>query len=293
MFNSTFQFVAPHFRSGIRLDLMDENTGLKVGTSYISIYSLCMRDADFNQSDWKSAGEDKYLLRDSDFSDKDPIGYVLAKLQFQEDTVGLFTSPNPHLAPTGPEEELSVERLRTHIARFKAIIAWVEQMYCDYCSIMNWDEPLLTFILFVIFLYMIFHVNSEYALSCPIFILVALMTCSWHRRRTGVYRQKWIEKNYTVPKLLTQNGHRPIAYLRLSVLDYRGFTPSMALISGLPLDNSSKKFIRPAYIKISYFPHIFNVKDETLPNTHTSSTKDLPIDGDSLLDEKVRDTIRL
>ena len=90
VYNTEFQFIAPHFRSGVKIDLMDEDTDAWLGSLGTSIYSL-MRDADFYESDFENAVEQKYDLRESIKSDKDPIGHVIAKLQFEEDEVGLFT----------------------------------------------------------------------------------------------------------------------------------------------------------------------------------------------------------
>ena len=39
-FNCKFEFDVPHFRCGVRLTLLDGNSGRKIGTSDISIYSL-------------------------------------------------------------------------------------------------------------------------------------------------------------------------------------------------------------------------------------------------------------
>lgn len=220
MFNSQFQFIAPHFRSGIRLDLIDEETGLTVGSSYTSVYALGLRDADIYKNDWKIAKEEKYYIRNTIQSDEEPVGYITAILQFEEDINGLFTSAQPRLAPIGPEEELSVERLRLHIGRFQALISLFWIIYEDYCSIMNWDNPFLTAVLFVIFLYMVFKVDSEYGLSCPLFILVALMTRSWYLRKNGTFRQRWITKLHIEEKSkdsILHPLHRPVAYLRLSV----------------------------------------------------------------------------
>ena len=108
---------------------------------------------------------------------------VMLRIQFEEDVAGLFTSAHPHLAPCGPEEKISVERMRVHIARFQALIGWFTQVYEEYCSIMNWDDPLLTLVLFVVFIYMTLYVNAEYGLSCPLFVLVVLMTRSLHKRK--------------------------------------------------------------------------------------------------------------
>jgi hypothetical protein len=125
----------------------------------------------------------------------------------------LFTCGNPNLAPCGPEEELSVERLRVHIGRFQALIAWIQHLYDGYCSIMNWDEPLVTLVMFIIFLYMVFKVDSEYGLSCPLFVLVALMSRSMYLRRSGQFRKKWVTMLDTEAKNSVPQIHRPIAHL--------------------------------------------------------------------------------
>ena len=74
----------------MRIDLIDEDTGIKLGTSYTSLYSLLMRDADVNESDWKRAVEEKYFLRESDISDKGL--YIFSPFLL----IPLLPTPFPH-----------------------------------------------------------------------------------------------------------------------------------------------------------------------------------------------------
>ena len=284
VYNTEFQFIAPHFRSGVKIDLMDEDTDACIGSSYTSIYSLLMRDADFYESDWKNAVEQKYDLRESIKSDKDPIGHVIAKLQFEEDVVGLFTGGKPHLAPEGPAEELSVERLRIHIGRFQALIAGIEHIYNDYNSIMNWDEPLLTLALFIIFLTLVLKVDAEYSLSGPMFLFVILMTRALYVRRTGKFRERWIQisdKNATKDD---STIHRSVAFLRLSVVSFRGFSASMTGVAGMNLQaleqRARRQDVRPPYIKVAYIPEMYTTDDSVVVSSgkdhstlHTNSGK--------------------
>lgn len=45
-----------------------------------------------------------------------------------------------------------------------------------------------------IFLYMTFTLDAEYALCAPVLVLLAIMTYSMLQRKSGAYRQRWVEK---------------------------------------------------------------------------------------------------
>ena len=46
VYNKKFRFTAMHYRSSIKVTLVDAQTGRKIGQTKISVYSIMQRDAD-------------------------------------------------------------------------------------------------------------------------------------------------------------------------------------------------------------------------------------------------------
>ena len=101
---------------------------------------------------------------------------------------------------------------------------------------MDWEDPGYTLILLLVFLYVTLFVNSEYALSVPLFFIVAVMTKAWLYRQSGGFKKNIIE-NGTVVQCAP---YRPFAYLRVAVSDFKHF---------------SRIYPSPRYTKISYVRH--------------------------------------
>lgn len=103
---------------------------------------------------------------------------------------------------------------------------------------MDWEEPKTTLVLLVLFLYTTLWVNAEYAISVPLFIVVALMTKSWFFRYNGGFKKRIIESDGVAEPF----SYRPFAYLRVAICDLKHFSASSAG-GGYPY---------PQYAKISY-----------------------------------------
>jgi hypothetical protein len=213
-FDKYYEFDVPHFQSGITLSLMDHTKGTVVGTSHVSISSLLIRDADKFNSQWE-------VPEYEDVSIRSPAGEVMGtfhvRIRFQEDVYGLFTSAMPHDAQICPDEDLSLDRLRTHIARFRAYIGWFYVLYEEYCAIMDWRDPVLSGALFVLFIFASLFVDAEYGFCAPLFVLVLLQTRAYYTRKSGAFKQRWVEKGRP-----NEEPFRPLAYLRVAVREFRG-----------------------------------------------------------------------
>ena len=172
-------------------------------------------------------------------SDNEEMGYLTAQVGFEEDLQHLFLGDNLHDAPTAPPELLSVQRLGVHIARFTAIIELFNMWYSEYVYIMEWREPFTTFVIFIVFLIFTLKVNAEYALSGVMFVIVALMTRTLLRRRSGPYVKHYVENG--VKSVESKLDYKPIARLRVSVLGFRG------------RNSKTGEFSRSA-MKVSYLP---------------------------------------
>ncbi len=298
-FDKFYEFEVPHFGSGIKLSLIDHTRDKVIGTTFISIFSIIMRDADKYKSKWEVADYEDFLVTNGKTEhDKETVGTFNLRIRFQEDVHGLFTSGTPHDAQVAPEEELSVERLRIHIARFQAFISWIYLLYEEYCEVMDWKDPYFTGILFVLFLYSTLILDSEYALSAPFFLVVALHTRSLWKRKSDDYLRRWIEKDK--PK---KEGFRPIAYLRLAVTEYSGlsnltFPRNELNLTGSNLTGSpsnSLKYTQDTaphpYVKINYCTGetALTVSSEQGQTQHEDSFDMMEEDQDEFNDSSVLD----
>lgn len=214
-FNRAWTFIVPHFRAVMRIYLVDAVTERKVGVATTSSYSIMQRDADLYKSNWKLADYEDIPLKD--ITEKEEIGHMTVKILFEEDVKSFFMSSNPRLIPNSPDESLSVERLSQHIERFKSAINLFNKCYYEYCFIMDWQNIPLSLTLFLTFLASVFLMNAEYALFCPLFIMVVLMTRTLQKRRSGIYRKCWIEKDIDSTNAMP----RSVAILRVAVVDFK------------------------------------------------------------------------
>jgi len=235
-FNESFEFMVPHFRSSLVVTLVDAQTEKKVGKTTVSIYSILQRDADKYHSNWELAGADTYQMKD--ITGKECIGHFTMQIRFKEDVVGLFLSSHPRVALQGPEEPMSLERVRTHIRRFGAVISSFKSLFSRYRSLMDWENPPFTFAMLVLFVYFTLTINAEYALCCPLFLVVALLTESWANRHFGHYRKRWVE----VEEDSLDYPYKPVAYLRIAVAGFRNFG-----LRGTPRTP-------PPYVRITLIP---------------------------------------
>lgn len=193
VFNVKWEMTASHYRAQMRIYLVDANNDRKVGVAKVTPYYLMQREADKYGKLDKSPDFEKLTMYDAN-NEKEEIGYFKISISFEEHTKNFFLSMTPKLAQTSPDETLSIERLSRHIDRFKLLLYFFTSLFDEYRSIMNWDNVPLTIFLFFVFVYTCLHIDAEYALCCPLFICVFLMTRSLQKRRFGSYRKNWIEK---------------------------------------------------------------------------------------------------
>lgn len=173
-------------------------------------------------------------------NDNEEMGYLNAQVGFEEDLEHLFLGDTLRDAPTSPPEQLSVQRLGEHIARFTAIIELVNLWYAEYVYLMEWQEPLTTLVVFLVFLFFTLRVKAEYALSGVMFTVVVLMTRTLMRRRAGTYVKHYVERGAKgAPKL----DYKPIAQLRLAVLGFRSGDPKTPLATTKPSMRVSFQYV--------------------------------------------------
>ena len=267
IFNVKWTIKMEHYRAAVNLYLMDAVTHQKIACSRVSVYATMQRDADRKYNHWDDAPVEHLPLRtlgataDTDDDDDHLIGHFCAKVAFEEDVLGLFTGEELHDAPHGPPEQLSVQRLSTHIARFSAIFALIGLWNREYLSIMEWKDPPSTFVILLIFLYCTIHVSAEYALSGVMFVLVVLMTRSLFRRNSGQYVRHYIEKGVQPMPLI---DYRPVAQIRVAVQGFRIARHSSSVVADTPTVVQRP----PPSIKAVFMPMI----ESDAPTTTASSS---------------------
>ena len=84
---------------------------------------------------------------------------------------------------------------------------------------MDWEDPFLTLSLMAVFIYTTFNINAEYALCCPIFVLLALFTKSLIDRKSGKFRKRWVEDGNSSSAPVEK--YQPIAVMRIAVVGYK------------------------------------------------------------------------
>lgn len=249
IFNVKWTIKMEHYRAAVNLFLMDAVTHQKIACSRVSVYAIMQRDADRKYVHWDDAPVEHLPMRSLGVdTDDDLMGHFCAKVTFEEDVLGLFTGEELHDAPQGPPEQLSVQRLSAHIARFSAIFALIGLWNREYLSIMEWKDPPSTFVILLIFLYCTIHVNAEYALSGLMFLVVVLMTRSLFRRNSGQYVRHYVEKGI---QPMPQLDYRPVALIRVAVLGFRTARHSSSVVADTPTIIQ-----RPPSIKVVFVPMV-------------------------------------
>eukprot|EP00981_Chlorochromonas_danica_P011379 scaffold3991_cov159-Ochromonas_danica.AAC.4 len=225
IFNVSYHISLPHYRSRVKVCLMDALSDVVVGQVELWPYMIMQRLADeriehfhFNYQSRASAPVELRRLKLKNPSTEKEVGHLSATISFEENFQNLFRSINPLAVQRSPPEELSLERLNIHIARFTAIVEIFKDIYRNYMYIMSWEDPLFTLILFIIFLYCTIHIQADYQLSGVIFGIVLFMTIAFYRRKHGLYREHCIARG--APKEPIRR-YQPISYLRISVLGFR------------------------------------------------------------------------
>lgn len=225
IFNVSYHISLPHYRTRVKVCLMDALSDVVVGQVELWPYMVMQRLADehikhfhfYHQSRASAPVELRRLILKNPSTEKE-VGHLSATISFEENYQNLFRSINPLSVQRSPPEELSLERLNIHIARFTAIVEIFKDIYRNYMYIMSWEDPIFTLILFIIFLYCTIYIQADYQLSGVVFGIVLFMTIAFYRRKHGFYREHCIARG--APKEANRR-YQPISYLRISVLGFR------------------------------------------------------------------------
>lgn len=232
VFNVSYALIMPHYRAMANITLIDALSDRKVGEATVWPYMIMQREADQKIERRKNDTLSRLLLRDSAGKE---VGRLTATVSFEENLEHLMWSPTPAKVKRSPDEEVSLERLNIHIARFTAVMDLFNTCFTEYMHIMSWTDPVLTSSLFILFLFCTLRVNAEYQLSGVVFGCLLLMTRTLQRRRSGTYHQLCISRVHKEKEI----PYRPVAQLKISVLGFR---------------HASMSMIRRPVVRLSYVP---------------------------------------
>ncbi|CAM9489729.1 unnamed protein product, partial [Sphacelaria rigidula] len=208
LFDKTWVFVAPSYDSLISVDLVDASTDKSVGVFETSVIALLQAEYDARAVGHKSPSEqlrNRRLLAPGAAEDEENVtGILEMRLEFDEDTEAFF-GPNGIVGPAGNKAlrkvpsrqhaDVSVETLKSLVARVKGIIRWY--IIAKNGLVMSWENTALSSISLVVFVYLCLVANAEYILALLPFSLLVFMTWGYLQRRSGAYVQGWISGEST------------------------------------------------------------------------------------------------
>ena len=85
---------------------------------------------------------------------------------------------------------------------------------------MDWEDPFTTGVLFVAFVWTTCRVNAEYALSCPLFVVLALVTKALLDRRSGAFKEYWVNQGGGLV-VEEEDLYQPVLSLRIAIVGFR------------------------------------------------------------------------
>ena len=109
---------------------------------------------------------------------------------------------------------------------------------------MEWENPLQTLFLLIVFVYTTLKIDAEYALCCPIFVILVLFTKSLIDRKSGQFRKYWVEERNN-GKSSSTDKYQPVAVLRVAVVGFRNL-PSFLEAHKITENSGMKNVLFPS-----------------------------------------------
>ncbi len=223
IFNVSYTLSMPHFRALTTISLMEARSNKKLGEVKVWPYQLVQREADSRIEQGIEVWKVQHIPLLDPTHPQQETGYITGRIQFIENIDGLYWSSDVQTVGQSPSEDLSIERLQAHVARFTALIDLLHELYADYLYLMSWEDPIYTSSLFLLFLFCTLCIQAEYLLSGIVFAWLLTMTRGLYIRKVGIYRQRCISRG---PKEVLP-AYRPVAVLKLALLGFRSNTSHM------------------------------------------------------------------
>ncbi|CAN0131113.1 unnamed protein product, partial [Ectocarpus sp. 4 AP-2014] len=256
VFDRTWVFVAPSYDSFVTIDLVDASTDRPAGRFETTVIGLLQADYDARAVGKMPPSHEHRnirLLSPGMAEDEASItGLLQARVEFDESTEALF-GPNGILGPGGggalrlvpsrQKADLGVETLRSLVARIKGVFLWFKMAKDCYSRVMSWDNPALSSISLMAFVYLTLVANAEYLLALLPFSLLMFMTWGFLQRRGGGYVQSWVSSESggaQGPGGSKGAGFRAVGTLKIAVVRGKGLISSDLNLPG------------NAYVRVSY-----------------------------------------
>jgi len=168
--------------------------------------------------DFYNAGKSSGTIRSGEIS-----GWIEVEMCFKEDPY-LFSNTNPKIYPDRPPDDFNVDLIQLHIARIGSLVEEVTAIYQTYFYVVSWENPALTGLSLIIFVFFCLRFNAEYFGSLPIAMIFCYMLyCAYDKKSNG-FRSRLIRKERDArleeEKVATidYDEHRPISWLNVKVL---------------------------------------------------------------------------
>ena len=120
-------------------------------------------------------------------------GWIRIFARFEENE-RLYSLINPIKCPSRPPEKFNVELIQLYIARIGEIIKDITSLIDTIRYFISWEDPALTGLIMIFFVFTCIYFNAEYIASLPLFILLIYMIALGIRRRSGNFKMKWVIK---------------------------------------------------------------------------------------------------
>ena len=88
-------------------------------------------------------------------------GWIEVEMCFKEDPY-LFSNTNPKIYPDRPPDDFNVDLIQLHIARIGSLVEEVTAIYQTYFYVVSWENPALTGLSLIIFVFFCLRFNAEY-----------------------------------------------------------------------------------------------------------------------------------
>lgn len=245
-FDSNLHLSIPDYGMEFRIDLIDAISDKPIGSTLLSAQAILQRQRDFFMRqdtidrkrllDWRRSidnGNDDFWLELRTGSKR---GFGLEFFNHSEDISGwihvniktdihpnIYALDQPQACPSRSTPDFNIELIQLHISRIGTILSDLKSFFGGIQYLLNWDEPALTGLLMIIFVFTCLRFNAEYIASLPLLFLIGIMMHLWNRRRSGKFEKRWVEKERDAriqaeKKLeISYKIHRPCAKIKAMV----------------------------------------------------------------------------
>ena len=90
------------------------------------------------------------------------IGWIEIEAGLEEFTDKLY-GPGGFECPPKPASDLNMENFQVHISRLKLLVDDIKYAVAHYNYLVNWEDPIVTWVFFLAFLWFSLYFNAEYS----------------------------------------------------------------------------------------------------------------------------------